>query len=54
MAKEKKWQVDCLMCGTTAQVEAEKIIGKDKKAEFLVRPIVICGKCKSVCTVELE
>lgn len=46
--KKQVWRIDCLMCETT------KTIGISKVGNFLIRPTVICGKCRSVCTVELD
>jgi len=50
--KKAVWKIECMMCDTSAKVPAQEIIGK-KKSSFIVVPRIICGKCKSVCTVQL-
>jgi len=48
--KKAVWKIECMMCGTSAGLQPQKISGK---ASFIVVPRIICGKCKSVCTVQL-
>jgi len=52
--KKKFWRVDCLMCETTLDIEAVIVFSTDQAAGFIKEPKFICGKCSSVCTVELR
>ena len=49
------WKVDCLMCETHVCLDIGdySIISTDQGAGFIRKPNFICGKCRSVCTVEL-
>ena len=47
------WHVECMMCDTAVDIDAEAIISTDQGAEFIRKPDFICGKCSSVCTVSL-
>lgn len=50
---KRLWHVDCLMCGTTVNMEAETITSTNQGAVFIKRPDIICGECTSVCVVSL-
>lgn len=47
------WRIDCMMCRITVDLEAETVISTDGGLEFIIKPYIICGKCRSVCVVEL-
>ena len=53
---EKYWEVKCLMCQTHVCLDIGdyRIFSTDQAAEFIRVPEYICGKCKSVCKVELR
>ena len=53
---KKYWVVKCLSCGTKPDLDTSNFIicNIDQDAEFIRVPSFICGKCSSVCTVELK
>lgn len=56
--KETKrfWAVRCMMCETMVDLPLDdfRIISTDQGAEFIRKPDFICGKCRSVCMVDLK
>ena len=51
--QKRSWKVSCMMCETSVHLELETIVSTDQGAEFLLRPDVLCAKCKSVCVLEM-
>jgi len=54
--RTRVWAIQCLTCETTLDLPTDdfRIISTDQGAEFIRKPVFVCGKCNNECFVRLD
>jgi len=55
-AETRIWSVECHTCETSLglNIDEFRIVSTDQGAEFIRKPVFVCGKCKNECHITLR